>query len=308
MPTHRHLLIPALWLLLACAALAQNRPAPARAVAPAPNCLVSEFRAMALGTHDVAERGQRAADWMRRNAADCSEEQLRVLSANRAAWLGTADSTQLMATIDGALEARLKNRPELLAQMFGSSPARVAASETLRAGELAPRPAPVVAAGTPAVVAAAPQVVVAGTAPAMPAGAAPRPSSATPSVPAAGSTPNPPGASKAPEMGKYFDDKLRGAVREHFTANRGSGACPPGVTLKSGRCESPQSERAWKQGQPLPATLSAKDLPAALQKALGPAPAGHAYVQVDADLLLINTSTRVVVDAVMDLGQVPPKA
>lgn len=288
----RFLLAPAL-LLLAVSTLAQNRPATPRQAQPAPNCLVSDFRGMALGTHDVAERGRLAVDWMRRNASACSEEQLRLINSNRSAWLGTADTPQMMGIMDGALEARLKNRPEMLAQMFASAPPRPASNETTRAGDLAPRPAPVVAPGTPAVVGAPPVVVQ------MPPGA---PGGAGPNA-----NPAPGQAAKPPEVGKYFSDKLRSAVREHFTANRGSGACPPGVVLKGGRCEAAQSERTWKLGQPLPAALSPKEPPAALLEKLGPAPTGHSHVQVDADLLLINSANRTVVDAVMDLGQVAPK-
>ena len=61
-------------LLAALSAQAQNAPAnpaagraqagvPAGAPArPASNCLVTEFRAIALGTHDLKERGSKAAD------------------------------------------------------------------------------------------------------------------------------------------------------------------------------------------------------------------------------------------------------
>jgi Ni/Co efflux regulator RcnB len=123
-------------------------------------------------------------------------------------------------------------------------------------------------------------------------------------MPPAAATP----PTKPPEVGRHFDDKLRTAVRDHFTANRGSGPCPPGLIQKNSRCESPQSERAWKPGQPLPAQLTPRDLAAPLLAALGPAPAGHSYVQVDGDLLLINTASRVVIDAVLDLGQIAPRA
>jgi hypothetical protein len=258
---------------------------------------------MALGTHDVAERGRQATEWLRRNASACSEDQLRLLNSNRSAWMGTADTPQLMGLMEGALEARLKNQPEKLLQMFASAPQRASGSETMRAGELAPRPAPVVT-GTPAVVTAAPPPVpVPGAAAGQP-GAMPPPPGGSPGSPTNPNIPTPP---KAPEVGKHFSTALRGAVRDHFTANRGNGPCPPGVVLKSGRCEAALSERAWKLGQPLQSGQSPKELPATLQEKLGPAPAGHRYVQLDADLLLINNDTRVVVDAVLDLGQVAPK-
>lgn len=297
------LLMPAFALLLACSGWAQTRPAAPRPATPAPNCLVSEFRGMALGLHDVAERGRQATEWLRRNASACTEEQLRVLSSNRSAWMGTADTPQLMGLVDGALEARLKNQPEKLLQMFAAAPQRASGSETTRAGDLAPRPAPVVS-GTPAVVTAAPAAAPPPMPLPVPVPAA-GPPGATPPPPAG--TPGTPAPPRPPEVGKHFSPALRGAVREHFTANRGNSPCPPGVILKSGRCEAPISERAWKLGQPLPGGQSPKELVATLQEKMGPAPAGHRYVQLDADLLLINNDTRVVVDAVLDLGQVAPK-
>lgn len=302
------LLIAGLALLLSCSAWAQTRPAAPRPAAPAANCLVSEFRSMALGMHDVAERGRQATEWLQRNASACTEEQLGLIRSNRSAWMGTADSAQIMGLVDGALEARLKNHPEKLARMFAAGPQRVSGGDTLRAGDLAPRPAPVVA-GTPAVVTAAPQPVplpvpVPVPVPAAGARGAMLPAQANPGNLAA---PANLAALKPPEVGKHFSAALRGAVREHFTANRGNSACPPGVILKSGRCESPLSERAWKLGQPLPDGQSPKELPATLQEKMGPAPAGHRYVQLDADLLLISNDTRVVVDSVLDLGQVAPK-
>ncbi len=296
MPLHRLCLMFACASLLAEAALAQGRPAAPRRAEPAPACLVSEFRAMALGTHDLAERGKLATQWLQRNLPGCGEEQLRLLSSNRTSWMGHADSPQLMSALDSALEARVKNKPEQLARLFGAAapPPRVAGDETVRAGDLAPRPAPVVGPGTPAAVTlAAPPVVVAAGAP-------------QPPVVIPPGAPTPP--TKPPEVGKHFDERLRTAVREFFTANRGSGPCPPGLTVKNGRCESAQANRAWRQGQALPPTLTAREAPAQLLEKLGPPPAEHSYVQVDGDLLLIHATTRVVVDAVLDLGQIPPRS
>lgn len=296
-----------LWLA-ASAVLAQGRTAAqTRRAEPPGACLVSEFRAMGLGTHDLTERAQKARQWLARNLAACGEDQLRLLSSNRTLWLGHADSLEFMGMIDGALESRLKDKPEQLARLFGATaaPARPPGDDTLRSGALAPRPAPVVPPAAPAAVTlAAPPVVL--------------PAAGLPGAPPPGAMPGalPPGAvppggalaPRPPELGRHFDEKLRTAVREFFTANRGSGPCPAGLVLKNARCESAQSERPWKPGQSLPAQLTARDVPAALLEKLGPPPPGHSYVQVEGDLLLLNTATRVVVDAVLDLGQVPPKA
>lgn len=289
-----------LWFLLAAVSVqAQTPPRPAarsqaRPAEPAPNCLVTEFRALALSTHDLNERGSKAAEWLRRNASACSEEQLRIIHANRTNWLGNAESVQLTVQIEGALENRLKNRPEQLAQLFGAAPRPTpAASETLRAGELAPRPAPVVGPGTPAVVQGVPVAVPVAAGPA----AAPGP---TPP----GQTPP---ADKKPEPGKHFDPALRKTVQDYFTANRGNGPCPPDVILKNGRCESPTANRTWKIGQGLPSSLTPKELPARLREALGAVPKGHSYALVDGDILLIADEGKTVIDAVLDLGQVAPR-
>ena len=306
----RPFLIAAPWLLLAEAVLAQGRPAPRRtgAAPPPPACLVSEFRAMALGTHDLAERGKLAAQWLDRNLSGCGEDQLRLLSNNRSLWMGNADSTQLMSRIDGALETALKGKPEQMARIFGAAPPppRVAADDTMRAGDLAPRPAPVVAPGTPAAVTVAPPVVIAAAA--VP--GVPTPPGVPPMQPTTppGTLPTmPPQPPKPPEVGKHFSPAMRAAVRDYFTANRGNGPCPAGLIIKNARCESAFSDRAWKLGQPLPAQASPRDMSLQLLEKLGPAPSGHSYVQVDGDLLLIQTESRTVIDAVLNLGQITPK-
>lgn len=296
-----------LWLLLAAVSVqAQTPPRPAarpqaRPAEPAPNCLVTEFRALALGTHDLAERGSKAADWLRRNASACSEEQLRIIHANRTNWLGNAESVSLTVQIEGALENRLKNRPEQLAQLFGAAPRPApAASETLRAGDLAPRPAPVVGPGTPAVAQGTTVVVPTVAGPAVAPAPGPMPPGQTPPRPV-------PPAEKKPELGKHFEPGMRKQIQDYFTANRGNGPCPLGVILKAGRCESPIANRSWKIGQAMPSSLTPKDLPARLLEALGPAPKGHSYALVDGDILLIADEGKTVIDAVLDLGQVAPR-
>ena len=304
---HLKLLSTLLWLLLAAVGVqAQTAPPPARPAArpqaqprpaePAGNCLVTEFRAMALNTHDLKERTTKASEWLRRNSNACSEDQLRLIYANRSNWLGNAESMELTAQIDGALESRLKNKPEQLAQLFSAAPRPApAASETVRAGQMAPRPAPVVAPGTPA--------VAQNTAVVLPPGAA---SGARP--PGAPGSAAPAPSDKKPEQGKYFEPALRKAVQDYFTANRGNGPCPAELVLKSGRCEAPNSNRSWKIGQPLPGNLNPKPLPPRLLEALGPAPRGHGYVLVEGDILLLADEGKAVVDAVLDLGQVAPKS
>ncbi len=304
MPRRSFLLPTLTWLVLGAALAQAQTPPPARPAAraqaarpaePAPNCLITEFRAMALGTHDLKERASKASEWLRRNGPGCSEDQLRILYANRSNWLGHADSIQLTAQIEGALESRLKGKPDQLAQLFSAPPRPAApANETVRAGDLAPRPAPVVAPGTPAVVQTAPVVAVP---------VAPPPANANP-----GPKPEPPAGEKPPELGKFFAADKRKAIQDYFTANRGNAPCPLGLILKAGRCESPIANRSWKIGQALPAGLTPKPLPPRLAELLGIAPRGHSYQQVDGDILLVADDSKTVVDSVLDLGQIAPRS
>jgi Ni/Co efflux regulator RcnB len=55
-------------------------------------------------------------------------------------------------------------------------------------------------------------------------------------------------------------------------------------------------------GQPLPRDLRRYPLPYELRRQLGRAPAGHEYVRVAGDILLITIGAALVVDAIEDLG------
>ena len=170
---------------------------------------------MALGTHDLAERGRKATEWLTRNTPACGETQLRLLSSNRTQWLGHADSMALMGLIDSALEARVKGDPEKLARMFGAAapPPRPADDDTMRSGTLAPRPAPVVAPGTPAVVSAPPVVVVPPAAGAVAPPAAGLPPGAAPASTAAPSPATPPPAATSPAATSPAPPAATGAPR-----------------------------------------------------------------------------------------------
>ena len=81
-------------------------------------CLVAEFRTMALKTHEVAQRVERAEAWLRKYGSICTKQQMEALKSNRSAWLGVADSPELMGIIDGILEAKIASNPELMAQFY----------------------------------------------------------------------------------------------------------------------------------------------------------------------------------------------
>ncbi len=84
------------------------------------SCLVAQFKTLALGTSDQAQRIQLAQDWLVRHAARCTPEQLSAIKNNSAAWLGTALTPALWGLIEGAIEARISGNPALMGQLYES--------------------------------------------------------------------------------------------------------------------------------------------------------------------------------------------
>jgi Ni/Co efflux regulator RcnB len=93
----------------------------------------------------------------------------------------------------------------------------------------------------------------------------------------------------------------RRIIVDYYQAQARAGHCPPGLAKKRNGCLPPGQAKKWALGQPLPADLVYHDLPRDLLVRLPAPPAGHRYVQVAADILLIAVGTSMVVDAVQDL-------
>ena len=87
---------------------------------PAPNCFISEFRHIGVSVHEPIERASKAKMWLMQNVSACSLEKLNFINSNRAAWLGTSDSTDFMMIIDSMIESKAAGKPEMLAQIFNS--------------------------------------------------------------------------------------------------------------------------------------------------------------------------------------------
>ncbi|MCK7502155.1 MAG: RcnB family protein [Comamonadaceae bacterium] len=64
----------------------------------------------------------------------------------------------------------------------------------------------------------------------------------------------------------------------------------------------PGQAKKWRVGHPLPRDVIYYDLPPAVVVDLGPPPAGHRYVRVGLDILMIAIGTGMIVDAIQDLG------
>ncbi|OGS80772.1 MAG: hypothetical protein A2061_03895 [Gallionellales bacterium GWA2_59_43] len=100
----------------------------------------------------------------------------------------------------------------------------------------------------------------------------------------------------------YFNDDQRTVIREYFDGQSRAGRCPPGLAKKHNGCMPPGQAKKWTKGRPLPRDVVFYSLPSGVAVKLGAPPAGHRYVRVAADILLIAIGTGMVVDAIEDLG------
>ena len=111
------------------------------------------------------------------------------------------------------------------------------------------------------------------------------------------------GGKKAAEvkLGAYFVDQQRAAARDHYARQYSAKRCPPGLAKKNNGCMPPGQAKKWAVGQALPRDLVYYPVPQTVVVRLGVPPAGHRYVRVANDILLIAIGTRIVVDAIEDL-------
>ena len=103
--------------------------------------------------------------------------------------------------------------------------------------------------------------------------------------------------------GKHFGDHDRVVIRDYYVDAGRGGHCPPGLAKKNNGCLPPGQAKKWSLGQPLPPAIVYEPLPPALIVQLTPPPSGYRYVRVAGDILMISGATRLVVDAIQDLGR-----
>lgn len=101
----------------------------------------------------------------------------------------------------------------------------------------------------------------------------------------------------------YFHDQQRVVIRQYYEESFHSGHCPPGLAKKKNGCLPPGQAKKWSKGKPLPRDVVFYDLPPRVVVSLGSPPAGHKYVRIATDILLIAIGTGMVVDAISDLGK-----
>ena len=100
-----------------------------------------------------------------------------------------------------------------------------------------------------------------------------------------------------------FDTRQQTVVREYYGNEFKGGHCPPGLAKKKNGCMPPGQAKKWRRGAPLPGDVVFYDLPPKLVVEIGLPPAGHRYVRVANDILLIAVGTGMVLDAIEDLNR-----
>ena len=111
------------------------------------------------------------------------------------------------------------------------------------------------------------------------------------------------GKGKGKQKKKHFDNDKRAHVRSYYADEFRSGHCPPGLAKKRNGCMPPGQAKKWRVGRPLPGDVVVYDVPPALVIKIGVPPAGYKYVRVASDILMIAVGTKIVADAITDLGR-----
>ncbi len=101
---------------------------------------------------------------------------------------------------------------------------------------------------------------------------------------------------------RHFDERQHVMVREYYAEHYRGRRCPPGLAKKHNGCMPPGHAKKWQVGRPLAREVIYYDVPQPLVVQIGRPPAGHRYVRVASDILLIAIGTGMVVDAINDLG------
>ncbi|MBF0185024.1 MAG: hypothetical protein HQM06_11640 [Magnetococcales bacterium] len=102
---------------------------------------------------------------------------------------------------------------------------------------------------------------------------------------------------------RHFTVEQNEVVRQYYSSGfQGNRPCPPGLAKKNNGCQPPGQAKKWNRGYPLPVDLPQEALPAELLQQLGQVASGYKLVRVGGDILKIVAGTRVVVDAIQDLG------
>ena len=102
---------------------------------------------------------------------------------------------------------------------------------------------------------------------------------------------------------RHFEERQHVMVREYYVEHYRGRSCPPGLAKKNNGCMPPGQAKAWHVGRHLARVVVYYEVPQPLVVQIGLPPAGHRYVRVASDILLIAIGTGMVVDSINDLGR-----
>jgi hypothetical protein len=111
--------------------------------------------------------------------------------------------------------------------------------------------------------------------------------------------------SPLPTLNMVVPQRDRDAAFAYYRDEIAAGRCPPPLVRRGKACSAPAAlpAKTWRLDQPLPDGLKADAPPAGLIAKLSPSPAGHQYMRVDTDILVIGIGTRNVAALVVDLSR-----
>jgi hypothetical protein len=128
---------------------------------------------------------------------------------------------------------------------------------------------------------------------------------AAPPTPAQQSKPAPSSQSPLPTLNMVVPQRDRDAANAYYRGEIAAGRCPAPLVRKDKACGAPAAlpTKAWRLDQPLPEGVKADAPPPGLIAKLSPSPAGHQYMRVNTDILIIGIGTRNVAALVVDLSR-----
>lgn len=123
---------------------------------------------------------------------------------------------------------------------------------------------------------------------------------AAPAAPAAPASQTP-----LPTLNMVVPQRDRDAAFAYYRDEITAGRCPAPLVRKNKACGAPAATptKGWRLDQPLPDGVKAEAPPPGLIAKLSPSPAGHQYMRVDTDILVVGIGTRNVAALVVDLSR-----
>ena len=117
--------------------------------------------------------------------------------------------------------------------------------------------------------------------------------------------PPPKDSSPLPTLSMVVSQRDRDAAFAYYRDEAAAGRCPAPLVRQGKACNPPEApaSRAWKLDQPLPEGVKAEAPPPGLIAKLSPSPAGHQYLRVNTDILVVGLGTRNVAALVVDLSR-----